>query len=269
MHGVRATEEFVGLVRSPHGDVPLDHAALLIAAHAHPGLDIAAQQSRLDELADGVGAPTLDGIRRHLFRDLGFRGNRDDYYDPENSFLDTVLDRRLGIPISLAVVTLEVASRLAVPLVGVAMPGHFLVGDKVDPDLYIDVFSGGAELSVDDCAALVAGIFGDAAPFDRSTMLPEVDNRDIIARMLLNLRAIYTQTDQPGDLRWVLRLLAELTPADATGWESLADVETRIGRFASAADHYDQAAALQIGHGDVEAGQASRAKSQRARARLN
>src|SRR5688500_562736 len=99
------TERFVELVSGPEAALPLDEVGLLIAAHAKPGLDIPANLARFDELASEVRDPTLDGLRRLLFRDLGFAGNEDDYYDPRNSYLDDVLERRTGIPITLAVVT--------------------------------------------------------------------------------------------------------------------------------------------------------------------
>ncbi|HMC70976.1 MAG TPA: transglutaminase-like domain-containing protein, partial [Mycobacteriales bacterium] len=124
---VDATERFVEVVAGREPALPLDEIAFLIAAHAHGGLDVDAQLTRLDELADQVRDPTLDGLRRLLFRDLGFTGNEGDYYDARNSFLDDVLDRRTGIPISLAVLTMEVGRRVGVPLAGVSMPGHFLL----------------------------------------------------------------------------------------------------------------------------------------------
>ena len=100
------TTRFAQLVVGPEELLPLDEAALLIAAHAHPGLDVDAQLRRLDALAGEVREPTLDGLRRLLFRDLGFSGNDVDYYDPSNSYLNDVLDRRTGIPITLAVLML-------------------------------------------------------------------------------------------------------------------------------------------------------------------
>src|SRR3954468_18824427 len=106
-----ATERLAALVAGPEGALPLDEAAFLVAAHAHPGLDVDAQLRRLDDLAAGVAAPHLDALRRHLFGELGFSGNDVDYYDPANSFLDDVLDRRLGLPITLAVLMMEVGRR--------------------------------------------------------------------------------------------------------------------------------------------------------------
>src|SRR5258706_13186235 len=137
---------FAALLAGPGEGLPLDEAALLIAAHADRSVDVEAQLGRLDRLAAAVPAPTLDGLRALLFRDLGFRGNRVDYYDPRNSLLHHVLDRRTGIPITLAVVMMEVGRRVGVPMWGVSMPGHFLVRDKVDTRVFVDPFDAGAVL---------------------------------------------------------------------------------------------------------------------------
>src|SRR5438552_9903098 len=122
-----ATERFAAAVAAPAGKMRLDVAAFCLAAHAHPGLDVDGECARLDDLAYRCPTPTFDGMRAYLFETLGFRGNTRDYGDPENSFLDSVLERRVGIPISLAVVVMEVGRRIGAPVHGVGMPGHFLV----------------------------------------------------------------------------------------------------------------------------------------------
>ena len=109
-----ATERFAAAVAAPAAEMRLDVAAFCIAAHAHPGLDVDEGCARLDALAARCPVPTFDGLRAYLFDSLGFRGNERDYGDPENSFLDSVVERRLGIPISLAVVTMEVGRRIGV-----------------------------------------------------------------------------------------------------------------------------------------------------------
>src|SRR5512136_170599 len=106
-----ATDRFVAEVTGS-GEPRLDIAALCIAGHAHPGLDLDEWVAKLDEIAYACRAQTVDGIRTSLVRDCEFTGNRDDYNDPENSFLDSVMTRRLGIPISLSVLTMEVGRRL-------------------------------------------------------------------------------------------------------------------------------------------------------------
>jgi len=210
---VDPTERFAELVGVPEAAIPLDEAGLLIAAHAHPGLDVAEGLARFDELASMVRDPTLDGLRRLLFRDLGFTGNEADYYDARNSYIDDVLERRVGIPISLAVVTMEVGRRLGVPLSGVSMPGHFLVRDKVDPEVFIDPFARGLVLDRRGCKLRFHGVHGPGAVFDDAFLEP-VGRSAIVDRMLANLEGIATRTRQPFMLEWVLRLRALLPSAD-------------------------------------------------------
>ncbi len=161
---MQATDRFREVVSGAEAAVPLDEAALLIAAHAHPGLDVHAELAKLDALAESCFAPTLDALTRHLFVDLGFRGNRRQYYDPRNSFLDDVVARRIGIPISLSVLAIVVGRRLGVPLAGVGLPGHFLVRDRVDAEVFVDPFDGGAVLDRAGCERAFRRVQGDEAP---------------------------------------------------------------------------------------------------------
>src|SRR5437762_6981207 len=160
---------FAELVRRDEEAVPLDEAALLIAAHAYPDLDVAAELARLDELAGRCPGDELDVLLEYVFGELGFTGNRMDYYDPRNSFLNDVVARRLGIPITLAMVAMEMGRRIGVPLLGVGMPGHFLV--RYGP-VVIDPFTGGRRLDEDDCRQLLSGALG--AGVDPSAFDPEL-----------------------------------------------------------------------------------------------
>ncbi len=197
-------ERFAAAVGRPDPEVPLDEAALCIAAHAAPGLDVDAQLARLDDLAARCREPTLDGLRRLLFSDLGFVGNTLDYHDPRNSLLHEVLDRRTGIPITLAVVLMEVGRRLGVPLAGVSMPGHFLVRDRVDPEVFVDAFDHGRVIDRAGCRrrfhALHPGV-----PFDERFLDPS-PRRAVVVRMLANLQGIYVRAADRDALRWVLAL---------------------------------------------------------------
>lgn len=257
------TARFAALVARPARDVPLDEAAACLAAHAHPALDVDAVLDRLDGLARLVPAPTVDGVRRLLFDDLGFAGNRDDYYDPRNSLLDEVLERRLGIPITLSLLTIEVARRVFVGLVGVGMPGHFLVRDAADETAFVDPFNGGRRLDADGCAALYRAAQGPGAAFDGRWLQP-VGATEILVRMLTNLRAIYAQRrDQPA-LVWVTRLRAAMPGATAAAWREHATVLAATGRLLDAAQAYERAADLAGPRGDADAVMATRL-----RARLN
>jgi regulator of sirC expression with transglutaminase-like and TPR domain len=221
------TARFVEAVAEDEAAIPLDRVAFLIAAHAHPELDVEVELARLDALADQAGEPTLDGLRRLLFRDLGFSGNEVDYFDPRNSFLDDVLDRRLGIPISLAVVMLEVGRRLGVPLSGVSMPGHFLVRDKVDPEVFVDPFARGLLLDRRGCQLRFHGVHGVDASFDPAFLDP-VGKLAIVDRMLANLDGLAVRAGDLGMLAWVLRLRAALPGADAAIGQRLAAVQAKL-----------------------------------------
>lgn len=200
-----AYARFVELVSGPDEALPLDEAALCIAAHADPSVDVGANLARLDDLAAACPAPTLDGLVQHLFRHEGFTGNSSDYYDPRNSLLHEVLERRLGIPITLSVVALEVGRRIGVPLSGVGLPGHFLLRDKVDERVFIDPFHGGRLLDEAACRRLHRTMAGAESRWDPSYLLP-VSRRSIVLRMLGNLKAIYLRRADVTSLAWVLRL---------------------------------------------------------------
>ena len=207
-----ATARFVELVAGREAALPLDELSFLIAAHAHPDLDLAAALGRLDDLAAQVNDPTLDGLRRLLFRDLGFAGNEEDYYDPRNSFLDDVIERRTGLPITLAVLMLEVGRRIGVPLSGVSMPGHFLVRDKVDPEVFVDPFARGLVLDRRGAQLRFHGVHGVEATFDQAFLEP-VGKLAIVDRMLANLDGVAARRGDLAMLAWVLRLRVALPDA--------------------------------------------------------
>lgn len=261
---VEATERFAELVARPEPCVPLDEAALLVAAHAYPGLDVDAELARLDRLAERCGPPTLDGLLELLFVELGFRGNRGEYYDPRNSYLNDVLTRRLGIPITLAVVTLSVGRRLGVPLAGVAMPGHFLLRDRVDPSVFVDPFAGGAVLDAAGCELAFRRVQGDDAIFEPRFLEP-VGAHAILARLLANLRAVFSASGARASLAWVLRLRTLVPGVPVDEHAELAGVLAGLGDFAGAAVEFQQAAALVGG----ELAQRYEVAAERLRARLN
>jgi regulator of sirC expression with transglutaminase-like and TPR domain len=221
------TVRFAEAVAVREAAVALDEVAFLIAGHAHPELAIDAQLARLDALADQVRDPTLDGVRRLLFRDLGFAGNEEDYYDPRNSFLDDVLDRRLGIPISLAVVMLEVGRRVGVPLSGISMPGHFLLRDKVDPEVFVDPFARGLLLDRRGAQLRFHGVHGADATFDPAFLEP-VGKLAIVDRMLANLDAVAVRAGDLGMLAWVLRLRTAIPGAPEELARRLAVVQAKL-----------------------------------------
>jgi regulator of sirC expression with transglutaminase-like and TPR domain len=237
------TERFTELVALDDASIPLDEVALRVAAHALPELDVLHELGRLDRLASKCSDPTLHGLLRLLFRDQGFTGNRADYYDPRNSFLNEVLNRRLGIPISLSVLVMEIGRRLGVPLAGVGMPGHFLVRDKVDPGVFVDAFSGGVLLDQHGCELLFQSVQGAGRPLDPDFLLP-IERSAIVSRLLGNLRAIYAQRRDTNSLLWVTRLRTRLPDADDTVWREHATILANAGHVIDAIKAFEQAAHL-------------------------
>jgi len=194
-------ERFVRMAGLPDAEIDLAGAGFLIAAMEYPELDLDHQFGQLDSLAEGV-AGRLDTSRdplfcvntlsEYLFDELGFQGNLDDYYDPRNSFLNEVLQRRLGIPITLSLVCIEVGKRLDIPLLGVSMPGHFLLRHQGEEDLYIDPFNKGILLSEEECAQRLQQVTQANVPWDPRFLAP-VSNREFVARILRNLKNIYLE----------------------------------------------------------------------------
>ena len=259
-----ATARFAELLARPAALVPLDEAVLLVAAHEYPTLDVAREQRRLDLLADRCPGSSLPALVEYLFVDLGFTGNARDYYDPRNSYLNDVLDRRTGIPITLAVLAMEVGRRLGVPLVGVGMPGHFLLRHELDDAVFVDPFGGGRILDRAGCEAAFHAVHGARAPFDPSFLEP-VDAPAIVARLLANLRATFTARSNRGALAWILRLRTRVPGIPAEERAELATVLAARGQFEAAAGEYDLLAA-QLGG---ELGDAYHRSALRLRARLN
>jgi regulator of sirC expression with transglutaminase-like and TPR domain len=219
MAGMDAVRLFAELVARP--DPPLDQAALALAAGADPALDPTPWLAELDRLAAGVGS--LDELRHRLFTEAAFAGNERDYHDPRNSLLNHVLARRLGIPITLAVVTIEVGRRAGVALEGVGMPGHFLVRAVGTTDC-LDVFAGGRPLSPAECEHRFRAVTGAGpeVPFGPH-LLTTASTTAILTRMLQNLRAVFQARHRVFDLEWVLRMRLLLPGAGLPEVLELAD----------------------------------------------
>jgi regulator of sirC expression with transglutaminase-like and TPR domain len=190
------------LVTLPDPAIPLAEAALMIACEEYPQLELSPYLEELDVIAAAAQARsnptdspmgTVETINRVLFDTYGFRGNTDDYYDPRNSFFNDVLDRRVGIPITLSAVYIEVARRMNFRIAGVAMPGHFLVkySDRRD-EFFIDPYNRGQILTHEDCRARLQSQYGEALEF-HERMLGRSTNRQILWRMLNNLKDIYVK----------------------------------------------------------------------------
>ena len=236
-----AGDRFVALVAGSEEELRLDEAALLIAAHAHPELDVDEELGRLDRLAAGCTEPTLEGWRRHVFEVLGFTGDADNYYDPDNSYLDTVLRRRKGIPITLSVVGIEIARRLGIALVGVGMPGHFVLRAADDADLFIDAFAGGRLLDREGCRERFRAVHPAGTPFSDSFLDP-VGPRDVVARMLANLKSIFAESGDLTGLEWVMELRLAIPGMPVLERRDRARARAAAGRFRAAADELEELA---------------------------
>jgi regulator of sirC expression with transglutaminase-like and TPR domain len=258
-----ALDAFAAEIGRPAAPFDLARAALAMGLFEYPDLDIGACLGQIDQLAElsepvawSAESPPL-ALARHLFQRLGFAGNQQAYHDPRNSFLNQVLERRLGIPITLSVLYLEVARRLGIDAQGVGLPGHFIVrasvvGDAGESDgLYLDPFHGGLPLSEDDCRERVRAISDGKLPFDSAYLQP-VDGRYILLRMLNNLKNAYaSQRDLARALRVVERLLV-LKPGDADELRNLGLLHAGLGHLRQAVTALERYLALRPDAPDAE-----------------
>ncbi|HEY2028517.1 MAG TPA: transglutaminase-like domain-containing protein [Myxococcales bacterium] len=218
--------------------VDLARAALAVAREEYPDLDESRYLGMLDSLAEGArrGVPAGASIERqigrlnaYLFHEVGFAGNHGDYYDPRNSFLNEVLERRTGIPLSLSIVYIEVGRRCGLRVDGVGFPGHFLCKVQLDGgELVVDPFHRGQLLGLDDIRRRLASAVGDKVRFD-PRVLRAAKPREILVRMLQNLRAVYAEKkDTHRALSAVDRLLL-LTPGNAHALRERAQLYEALG----------------------------------------
>ena len=214
-------EEFQQCCAADGDNIDLEVGAFLIAKLAYPTLDIAYYSQLIEDLAQEVRPrltprslphQMIQTFNQYLFEEKAFRGNRTDYYDPENSFMNRVLERRIGIPISLSILYLLLGQRLGLPVKGVGMPGHFLI--KVDtspPFLYVDCFNGGIFLRESDCKKFLTESGIGFEPY----YLEPSPNPVILARMLENLVRIYQhqqdahRVQQVNALKAILKSMSE------------------------------------------------------------
>ncbi len=199
-------------------------------------MNVAGYLSQFDKLAEVAGravhSPGLPALTlaQFLFDELGFSGNASDYTDPRNSYLNEVLERRLGIPISLSVLYIEIARRIGIRAEGVGLPGHFIVrvNMKQGEVIYLDPFHGGHALTEEDCRTRVATVTGGVLPFHESFLNP-VQSRYILTRMLNNLKNFYASAnDHPRAAKVIERLLV-LNPDDVTEMRNLGVLYGQMG----------------------------------------
>ncbi|MEK7733840.1 MAG: transglutaminase-like domain-containing protein [Pseudomonadota bacterium] len=231
-------------------DLSLAEAALLLAKDEYPGLDVDAYLARLDELATRVrvrlpeGAnieDTLVTMNQILFDELGFAGNVDDYYDPRNSFLNDVLDRKLGIPITLSILYMDIASRLGLELEGVSFPGHFLVKFSTEEgDVVLDPFSGGTPLTEEDLVERLEEASGNEmiGGLSLNELLEATDKRDILVRMLRNLKGIYLRRQRHDKALTALHRILQIAPDQIEELRERGELHERLECYRAARDDY-------------------------------
>jgi regulator of sirC expression with transglutaminase-like and TPR domain len=233
------------LMELPDDVIRLDCASLQLARDVYPDLNLLFYLERLDQLAEELqdSRAGLSAIQRYeAMRDLlverhGFQGNDDDFYDPQNSYLNCVLERSVGNPINLSVLWIEVARRLNWPVFGVGFPGHFMVRfDDPDRFLVADPFSGGQAVSTEDCQQMLDRQFAGKVKFDPQ-MLEPVSVRAILARSLNNLRGIYRANQDWQRLDDVLQRLAAVDPSNEDHRMELVAIRYRLGDLRSAYAH--------------------------------
>ena len=250
-------ERFRAAVAGPADAVPLARAALLIAEAERPELEPARYDEQLAAWAQALEARVhpaaepraqLEAASALLFAELGFHGNEDDYSDPRNLLLDQVIERRSGIPITLAILYVEVCRRAGLDVRGVGMPGHVIVrhaqtaeqsaeqeqyGASGEATPYVDVFRGGALLSVDDCARIVRSIYGGQTPFELHS-LDAVTPRQLLQRLLHNLKAGALRRGDEAQAERAIELLLTLAPWDLDEIRDRGRLHERLGDYAAA-----------------------------------
>lgn len=269
------------IVAAPEEEIDLAEAALVVAAHEYPGLDVSAYVARLDEMAETLKrrlrrdiSPTesLIALNHYLFDELGFSGNADDYYDPRNSFLNEVLDRRLGIPITLALVHVEIGRRVGLALHGVSFPGHFLVKCVMrNGAVVLDPYARGTSLSLEELQQRLKVLRGGAMPASEMVghMLAAAGKKSILARMLRNLKGIYRDRgDLPRALAAADRVIA-LEPGAAEEYRDRAGIYLDLECFRAALSDFRNYLMLKPGAEDAAVVQRRVVELQQIAARLN
>jgi len=229
--------------------IDLIRAALVLARTEYPTLDIESYVARIEELARRVASLVPDlhpqrmlaALNQVLFEEVNLRGNREDYYDPRNSFLNDVLDRGLGIPITLSIVYMEVARRVGLPLSGVGMPGHFLVKHYSDDgrETLIDCFNRGDVLSRQDCQSRIDEIYSGEMAL-RPEFLHPISRRQILTRMLNNLKTVYLSTRNFRKALPIADLILVIYPRSSEDVKQRALLRYSIGLHSFAAEDLDE-----------------------------
>jgi regulator of sirC expression with transglutaminase-like and TPR domain len=216
-------------VQKPEEDIQLDRAALYLAGEEYPDIDVHSYLAELDSFASqialreiGKSAPgdLARAIAGYLCDEVGLHGNTGEYYSPDNSYLNRVLETRTGIPITLSLIFLEVARRLGLRCSGVGLPGHFIVGLD-DTGEYLDPFNAGALLSAEDCRTLVQRMSGGQLEWTDRFLAPYT-KADILFRVLNNLKSVYMQSKGYTKAVGVIQRMAIISPGQPSLYQEQA-----------------------------------------------
>ena len=235
--------EFIDLIQRPDDSLELARAALLVAAECDANLDVPGELARIrewgDELARRIdpewnNLQRLARLRAFLFEELGFRGDRSDYFSPSNSLLHEVVQRRRGIPLTLGILMLELGWRVGMPLEGVGFPGHFLVRLAGEPsDVLLDPFSRGMVVREADCERMLADSTKGRVTFEPG-MIASVRRRDMLLRLLNNLKNAYLRQGADALALGIVHHLIALSPEDAEETRDRGLLLFRLHRYGQA-----------------------------------
>ena len=281
MRSSRDLPDWNALATYGDDELPLLDTALLIARDEYPQLDAAGYKATLQSYADdlkprlsaGGDLPaTLTTINRYLFDELGFAGNNHQYDDPRNSYLNEVFDRKLGIPISLAVVQIELMRRLGLPLDGISFPGHFLVRLPVDDGILVmDPYNKGRPVSAEELRERASPHLGGHAPDDVQLIeiLAPATHRMILARMLRNLNGLYLERADWERVARTADRLVKISPEASEAWRDRGMAYRELGYSKGAREDLARYLQMQPGANDEEAVRALLVEVSGRRSRLN
>jgi regulator of sirC expression with transglutaminase-like and TPR domain len=244
------TTPFAQYVARPESEIQLTEAALLIAAEVYPWLDVAHYVRWLDKQGEQACARVIQtqpltqqiaALNQFVFDELGFRGNQAHYDDPRNSYLNEVIERRTGIPLTLSLVYMEIGVRAGLHISGVGLPGHFIVrvGDEPIHELR-DPFNYGARLTTLDCEALMRRVYGRPMALLPQYLAP-VSKKEFLLRMLNNLENVYLQSEQWALAKRIIQNKFPLYPnarAAAQAWRALGLAHYKLNQFSAAEDDW-------------------------------
>ena len=273
-----ARNRFREIVSGEDEEINLAEASLLIAAEEYPRLNVDLYLEKLDRFGDLARERSaearddydmINAINNTLFEDLGFRGNRKNYYDPRNSFMNEVIDLRLGIPITLTVVYIEVARRIGFPVQGVGLPGHFIARHSRDgEDIFIDPFNEGRLLGELGCAELLNEMSGGQVHLNPSH-LSAVTNKQILSRMLANLLGIYAGSNDYSRALAATERILLITPDSPSHVRDRGLLLAATGKSQSGLDELERYLELVPDAEDAEYVREQIKKIRQSRARLN